>query len=154
MPRRLITVLSILWVSSVCHYAVAQQIKEPSVPVNIRVFDASGAPIGGACVHVIGPTKDDRFSEETDSQGRFPAVLRPGGYEVTSVYPGFAKTTTHFQLEKNFPASIEVKMPIASCSPCVEVRAVAPLFKFDPETGLPQANSSLPQSCEGCDCKF
>lgn len=155
MPRRLMAILFILSMPPLCRYATAQPNNVPSVPVNIRVLDASGAPVGGACVHVIGTTKDDRFSEETDSQGRVTTVLRVGTYKVTAVYPGFTKTTTLLQLDKKISTSIELKMPIPSCSPCVEVKAnITPLYKFDSETGLPEANPSRTQSCEGCDCKF
>lgn len=92
--------------------ASGQQNESLPVPISIKVTDPTGSEISGACVLVIGPTKDLQFSKETDSQGRLPLVLRPGRYELTALASAFEKTTFHLNVVRNSPPSVQIKMPI------------------------------------------
>jgi hypothetical protein len=135
----------------------AQQ-KESRVPINIRVIDPSGAVVWDACVSVVGPTNDSHFSKKTDSHGLLPTALRPGNYDITVRASGFNKATTRLQVERSSPPSLEIKLAVGSCSPCVEVGSapLPPQLDVGMETSkskrMPAEAKNNPKTCNGCDC--
>jgi uncharacterized membrane protein len=127
MPRRSIAVLMVFVAfGSFVPLACAQQNEQLPVPINVRVIDPAGAIIPGACVTIANSPENFNLSQETNSSGSLPVVLRPGNYEMTVQASGFVKRSAQLEVKRDSPPSIQIKLVVASCSQCVEVRAAQP----------------------------
>jgi Carboxypeptidase regulatory-like domain len=157
MLRRSIVVVSVLVAFATMLPVICAQQKQIPAPVSITVIDPTGAVVAAACVTIAGSSQDAHVSKETDAHGTLPVTLPPGGYDITVTSPGFAKTTKHLEVANNSPNSLQIRLPVGTCSPCVEVNSVAPLqLDANMEPSKPRADPTPSKAdakkCEGCGC--
>src|SRR5262249_40321437 len=91
------------------------------------VSDAQGAVIGGAALQLVGEQTGFKRSVLSDEAGSYQFVqVPPGAYILVAEKPGFAVVTqTGVTLLVNTPATLDVKMEVATVSETVSVEAEA-----------------------------
>ncbi len=91
------------------------------------VSDAQGAVIGGAALQLVGEQTGFKRSVLSDETGSYQFVqIPPGSYILVAEKPGFAVVTqTGVSLLVNTPATLDVKMEIATLTETVSVQAEA-----------------------------
>jgi hypothetical protein len=100
----------------------AQQ-TSPDVPVSVTVVDPTGAVVARARVNIVPSGGSSKRSMETDGKGKLSVMLQPGDYDLTATAQGFnVSKTKRVSVEKDSNLSIEMRLAIGDCSPCVEVK--------------------------------
>ena len=92
------------------------------------VTDAQGGVIGGVALQLVGEQTGFKRSVLSDEAGTYQFVqVPPGTYILVAEKPGFAVVTqTGVGLLVNTPATLDVKMEVATVSETVSVEAEAP----------------------------
>src|SRR5438309_1254029 len=106
------------------------------------VEDSSGAIVANARITILEVATSESRELQTNAAGEFNApFLKPGGYTVTAVAPGFkSKTLSGITLQVDQTATLRVTLDVGSSTETVEVTGAAPLVE--------SATSSLGQVIE------
>lgn len=123
---------------------------DKDVLVKFEVKDASGAVIPGAEVSFadITPGASRTTGLRTDRNGVASPRLTPGTYDVTVKLAGFRTLTKRVSVTDSAGQTFAFELPIASCSPCVEVVSVMPSISLaiKPPSQPVKSGSSIPIS--------
>jgi hypothetical protein len=102
----------------------------PTATLTGSVTDPSGAVISTAKVEIIDTSTHVTQQTTADAQGRFQfSFLQPGSYDLRVSAPGFgAYRQTGITLDVNAPATVNVRLSVASASTQVTVAANAEMI--------------------------
>src|ERR1700750_1255289 len=87
-----------------------------------RVIDPSGASVPHILVTATQPATNQRYSAETDAQGRFRLpFLAIGQYRIRAQAPGFAEVSQDVEVSVGSAFDVSLRLSLATAATSVQV---------------------------------
>jgi hypothetical protein len=120
----LVFFISLVVVSSIPEELFAQQ--AVMTPVSIHVTDPSNGPVAKAAIR-LAPSPDPAPQKmETDEKGQLALNLKPGGYALFILAPGFKSVVTHIEVQETKEVQIiSVRLEIGAIGSAMVLPASA-----------------------------
>ena len=100
--------------------------------VSGRVLDPTGAAIPHVTVTAVQPATNQRYTAQTDAQGRFRLSYLPiGQYRISSIAPGFAESVRNLELSVGSAYDITLQLSMAQMTSELQVTTEAPVVEID-----------------------
>jgi hypothetical protein len=97
-----------------------------------RVLDPSGAAIPHVSVIALQPATNQKYTVQTDGQGRFRLSFLPiGQYRIGVEAPGFSEVEQNIDVSVGSAFDVTLQVSVAQASSSVQVSAAPPVIETD-----------------------